>query len=37
MREHMFDVVGQAPHFPLPDEVNGRRRHDLIIVIDELE
>ena len=37
MREHVLDVVRQAPHLASPDEVNGRRRYYLVIVVDELE
>ena len=37
MREHMLDVVGEAPHLLLAHDVDRRRRGDRIVVVDELQ
>ena len=36
MRERVLEVVGERPHLPLLDEVNGRRRDHLVVVVHEL-
>ena len=37
MREHVLDVVAERPDSVLPDDVDGHRRDDLIVVIDQMQ
>ena len=36
VREHVLEVVGERPEPPLLDQLDRRRRHDLVLVVDEL-
>ena len=37
VRQYVLDVVGQVPHFLLADEIDRRRRHRLVVVVDQLQ
>ena len=36
MRERMLEIVSERPHLALLDELNGCRRHHLVVVVHEL-
>ena len=37
VRQHVLDVVGQAPHLLLADDVDRRGRDDRVVVVDQLQ
>ena len=37
MREHVLDVIGQAPDGPLADDVDRGGGDDLVVVVDQLQ